>query len=555
MTTIINVLLLLVALVLSAFISRALPVVVPRPLVQIAIGALIALAPKFSVRLDPDVFFLLIVPPLLFYDGWRIPNEDLRKEAGANLQLSLGLVALTVVGIGELVHWLIPAVPLAVCFAFAAAISPTDAIAVSSIAGRAALPRRLTRILAGESLLNDATALVCLRLSIVAVLTGTFSIATAAMSFVWVAVIGTAAGTSIALIMAHGSNWLAKRLGEEAGLQVIISLLIPFAAYLLAEQLHGSGVLAAVSAGVAMSQTDSSGTGLANTRMQRASVWETIHFTASGIAFLLLGEQLPALLSATGATFHATGERGSWLWLLSQILAINVGLLLIRTIWIVISHAMAPQRSYVSSSGSTRISGRMLAIMVFASPRGAITLAGAMTLPLSLSNGMPFPGRDLVMVLAIGVIVLSLLIASIALPLLLREQIADDHAEIEQDHENTARVLAARAALDEIQRLHLEQADEGPNVDHERAVARMAKLYESVIEAKSGGRVAAERTRESETIDRELRVKTIQAERDAIFTLLKEQKIGSDVATKIIRELDLLETHHDARSTKSTDAE
>jgi CPA1 family monovalent cation:H+ antiporter len=249
----------MVAAVISGFLSRLLPLPVPRPLVQIALGGIIGLVANLRVELDPEVFFLLFIPPLLFLDGWRIPNEELLKDRTAVLELALGLVILTVVGMGFFVHWMIPAMPLAVAFALAAVVSPTDPIAVSAITARVSVPRRLMHILEGESLLNHASGLVCLRFAVAAVLTGAFSLSNAALSFVWVALGGIAVGFGVTWLTTKAKESIARRIGEESGSQILISLLLPFACYLLAERLHCSGILAAVAAGLTMSSVEASG--------------------------------------------------------------------------------------------------------------------------------------------------------------------------------------------------------------------------------------------------------------------------------------------------------
>ncbi len=187
METITIVLLLLLAVIVSGIVSRAVPLPLPRPLFQIALGAAIGLIADWRVTLDPEIFFLLFLPPLLFLDGWRIPREELFKDAKTVIELALGLVVFTVVGMGFFIHWMIPSMPLAVAFALAAVISPTDPIAVSAIAQRVPIPKRMMHILEGESLLNDASGLVCLRFAIAAALTGTFSIYDAGLNFLWVA--------------------------------------------------------------------------------------------------------------------------------------------------------------------------------------------------------------------------------------------------------------------------------------------------------------------------------------------------------------------------------
>lgn len=541
MTTIPVVLVLLVALVISSFISRTLPSVVPRPLAQIAIGAGIGMFPTLQVDLDPELFFLLFVPPLLFFDGWRIPNEDLVQDRVVNLQLALGLVALTVLGIGWFVHWLIPAMPFPVAFAFAAAVSPTDAISVASIAGNRPAAKRMMRILTSESLLNDATGLVCLRFAVAAVLTGVFSIPQALLHFIWIATGGIVVGVATALVIARGCNWLVLRVGEEPGVQIVISVLIPFLAYSLAETLHCSGILAAVCGGIAMSYVETSGVGSAATRVQRTSVWETIHFSANGIVFILLGEQLPKHVAAANQALSAVGER-HLSWLVLYVIVIYMGLIAIRCIWLLV---VLPRELLWSSAGRRRqLKWRELAVMVLASPRGAITLAGAMTLPFSLSNGVAFPARDLVILLAMGIIFVSLIATSVALPTLLNE--LNDSEQVDHRQENMARVVSAKAALDAV--AHLEQELKENNAysdNHAQALSRLHDLYSTVIEAKSQDGWAARQNRETESVGRELRVSTIKVERDAIFSLLREQKISSEVAEKLVRELDLLEAHHD----------
>src|SRR5271154_762075 len=219
------------------------PVPLPLPLVQIALGAVIASVANLGVSLKPDIFFLLFLPPLLFLDGWRIPKEGLFRDKGTILELALGLVVFTVVGVGFFINWMIPAMPLAVAFALAAIVSPTDTIAVSAIASRVPIPKRLMHILEGESLLNDASGLVCMRFAVVAALTGTFSLVDASTTFLWLAIGGVAIGVAVTWGVTQAKHWASRRFGEDAGSQVLLSLLIPFGAYLLAERFGCSGIL------------------------------------------------------------------------------------------------------------------------------------------------------------------------------------------------------------------------------------------------------------------------------------------------------------------------
>jgi NhaP-type Na+/H+ and K+/H+ antiporters len=235
MHTIEIVLAMLVAVVASGYLVRILPFSLPLPLVQIGLGAVISGVFNRGHTLDPEMFFLLLLPPLLFLDGWRIPKQGLFRDKTTILELAFGLVLFTVIGAGFMIHWMIPAMPLAVAFALAAIISPTDPVAVGAIAARAPIPKRLMHILEGESLLNDASGLVCFRFAVAAVMTGTFSLASASLTFLWVAFAGLGIGVAVTLGVSAAQRWLWGRFGEEAGAALLVNLLIPFAAYLLAE--------------------------------------------------------------------------------------------------------------------------------------------------------------------------------------------------------------------------------------------------------------------------------------------------------------------------------
>lgn len=386
METITLVLTLLFAVVVSGILARLLPLPIPRPLAQIALGATVGLVADWRVTLDPEIFFLLFLPPLLFLDGWRIPREDLFRDGATILELALGLVVVTVLGMGFFIHWLIPAMPLPVAFALAAVVSPTDPIAVSAITQRAPVPRRMMHILEGESLLNDASGLVCLRFAVAAALTGSFSIGTAAANFVWVAVGGIAVGSGLTWLVAWAKTAVTRRIGEESGSQILISLLIPFGAYLIAERVHCSGILAAVAAGLTMGFVEAKGNALAVTRIRRTTVWDMIQFTANGIIFVLLGEQFPTILAGAADTVRLTGHHEAW-WLAIYVIALNLALAALRFLWVWLSFRLTLfRRREDRASPNWRIIGAMF----FAGVRGAITLAGVLTLPLALHDGSPF---------------------------------------------------------------------------------------------------------------------------------------------------------------------
>jgi len=540
MGTIGVVLFMLAAVVVSGIIVRAIPLAVPLPLVQIALGAAIAGVANQRVDLDPQIFFLLFLPPLLFLDGWRIPKEGLLHDKGMILELALGLVVGTVVGMGFFIHWLIPAMPLPVAFALAAIVSPTDPVAVSSISARFPIPKRVLHVLEGESLLNDASGLVCFRFAVAAMLTGAFSLPAATLTFVWVAVGGVLIGIAVTALMLTLKGWVTRRLGEDTGSQVLVSLLIPFAAYEAAEALGCSGILAAVAAGVTMSYAELRGTALAVTRMQRTAVWDTVQFSLNGIMFVLLGQQLPAIFSEAVAAVQQSNQDNPW-WLAIYVLAINLGLAGLRCLWVWVSLQLA--YFFASRRGTAprpKPTWRLVAAMSVAGVRGAITLAGVLTLPFTLSDGTPFPVRDLTIFLAAGVIILSLTAASLLLPHLLQglHLPSESVEDAEEDH---ARIAAARAAIRAIEEAGHEMASAHTDVDlYTEAATRVMELYRRRLEGQMSGENSV-RVRRTSAIERKLRLAGLRAERDALFRLARANKISDARSRELVRELDLQE--------------
>ncbi len=529
---------LLLAVVVSGAIARMLPVSVPTPLVQIAFGAAIGLSTSHRVVLDPELFLFLFLPPLLFLDGWRIPKDELLKDISTVVELALGLVLLTVVGMGFFIHWMIPAMPLAVAFALAAVVSPTDPIAVSAIAARVPIPKRMMHILEGESLLNDASGLVCLRFAVAAALTGSFSIGGAALNFLWVAGGGLAIGVFMTLAVSAAKARVTRRWGEDVGSQILVSLLIPFGSYLLAEHLHASGILAAVAAGVTMTFAEISRSAMAVTRMRRNSVWDTIQFALNGIIFVLLGEQLPAIIAGAKQTVALTGHASPW-WLGIYVVAIVAGLAALRFGWVWASLRLTILRKRAEPGVGRSAEWRLVATTSFAGVRGAITLAGVLTLPLALNDGTPFPARDLAIFLAAGVIIVSLILATIALPVLLKglELPPEPSKQAEEDR---ARIAAAEAAIRAIERHQHALAEQHDDPDlYAAAGSSVMDDYRDRIGGLSGEHPALVRMRNR--LAGEFRLIGIKAERERLRAMARERAIGSEIARRLGRELDLAE--------------
>lgn len=524
-------LLAVVASSLAARITR-----LPLPLVQMALGAAVAGFGVSSVTLEPELFFLLFLPPLLFLDGWRMPNQVLRRDAGTIVTLALGLVVFTVLGLGLFIHWLLPAMPLAVAFALAAAISPTDPLAVASLSVRTPVPPRLMDVLQGEALFNDASGLVCMRYAVAAALTGVFSWSQAVLDFLWLASAGIAVGIGVTWAVARAATWASQRWGEDGGAQILVTLLLPFGVVLLAEQVHGSGILAAVAAGMTMSTTDR-WPWRPGTRLHRTAVWDLLQVAANGSVFVLLGQQLPALVRAAPQTALAAALPGAgWLVLHALLITLALGLLRFGWVWVWLRLRRVGRTS--GGAGVPGLDNARVRVVTLAGVRGAVTMAAVLTLPLSGADGQPFPARDLAVLLAAGVIVISLVVASAGMPWALRGLgPADGRGPLAA--EDAARRVAALAAVAAVHRAVPVAPPAGTVAIAERILAPY--LYR--VGHLASGREAAPRAAQ-DAVERRLRLVALRAERAALLRHARDTGLGEAALQRLLNEVDLLETRH-----------
>lgn len=535
------VLAMLLAVAASGYLIRILPFSLPLPLVQIALGAVVSGVFDAGHELEPELFFLLFLPPLLFLDGWRIPKQGLFRDKAAILELALGLVIFTVIGAGFFIHWLIPAMPLAVAFALAAIISPTDPVAVSSIASKVPIPKRLMHILEGESLLNDASGLVCFQFAVAAVLTGTFSVAAASLTFLWVALAGLALGVATTFGLSRIQAWIWRHFGEEPGSAILVNLLTPFAAYLLAEAFHASGILAAVAAGITMSYVEMAGNAPGNMRLQRSAVWDTVQFTFNGIIFVLLGEQLPGILDGAVRSVQEAGHLNPW-WLAVYVATISASLMALRFVWVFLSLRWNIFKAQRRGEAHVSPPWRIVVAVSLAGVRGAITLAGVLTLPLMLEDGSPFPARQLAIFLAASVILVSLLVASVALPRLLRGLELPEE-EDEQLKEDLAVKAASQAALDAVEKLRQRLVEDSKHAERYNAAAnQVSQRYQRKLGAVDMAETDPEEAVAYEKALRQFRHAALVAERNELFKLARRREISDDLSRRLVRNLDLIES-------------
>jgi CPA1 family monovalent cation:H+ antiporter len=536
MQTAYTVLILLMLVGVSRLIGRVVPL--PLPLVQIAAGALLAWPTLgLHVALDPELFLFLFLPPLLFSDGWRMPKREFWHLRGPILTLAVGLVLFTVVGAGYFIHWLLPGVPLPVAFALAAVLSPTDAVAVSAIS-RNRLPTPLMHMLQGEALMNDASGLVTFKFALVAAVTGVFSLANASLTFVLVAVGGLAVGVALSWLVGRLRAWMIERGWDDPATHVVFMLLLPFAAYVLAERMEVSGILSAVAAGMMQSWLDLLPR-QTNTRLLNRSVWSLLEFAFNGLIFLLLGLQLPDIIKAVAS--HETSLWPTLLYRGLDVVAIFLVLLVLRFVWVQSIWRLSVLLRRLRGKGEvTRVpTARSCWLLTVGGVRGAVTLAGVMSVPM-LMGGSAFPERDLLIFIAAGVILLSLIAACIALPLLLRgiEASPDDKRRNEV---RDAWRKTAEAAIHALETEEVNPQDAAQSALAVELKARIMSEYRHQLEVFNDSAEAQALAFQMDLLERRLRLKALRAQRLELYSLSRHHQIGDDVLREVLGELDLSE--------------
>jgi Na+/H+ antiporter len=495
---------------------------VPYPIVLVLAGLAISFIPHLpAVRLNPEVVFYFFLPPLIYpaalFTSWR----DFRRNLRPILFLSIGLVLFTTVVIAWVAHSLVPSMPWAAAFALGAIVSPPDAIAATAVLRRLLVPHRIEVILEGESLVNDATALVALQFAVAALVTGSFSLGAAAGRFVIVALGGIAFGFLVGFVM----RWVHRHL-DDPPVQITISLLTPFAAYLPAERLHVSGILAVVTTGIYLGW-HSPLIVTARYRLQAFAFWEVAVFLLNGFVFITIGLQLPDILRALN------GE--SLIGLINNAILISVAVVLVRIAW-VFPAAYLPRLAFRSVRAREPAPGwRNVAIVAWSGMRGVISLAAAFALPLTLSNNVPFPARNYILFFTFAVILATLVLQGLTLPILIRQLGVEDDGGTDEE-ERTARIEANRAALDLIEELARECGVPDEVADRLRAEyrERMAELERCAEEEDGSGEIATPHYRR-------LQREALNVERQTIIRLRNEHVINDDALRRIQRDLDLAE--------------
>lgn len=490
------------------------------PILLVIVGLLIGWVPGLPpVALEPDVVFLIFLPPLLYGAAWTINNADLARYRRSVGLLAIGLVLFMSTLVALVSHWLIPGFSLAQGFLLGAIIAPPDAVAASSVTRGLGIPKRINTVLEGESLVNDATSLVLYRFALAAVLTGQFSLAQAGWQFVSSGVMSVGLGLAIAWVM----QYVHRALRNDAVTNTAVTLLIPYGVYLLAEHLHLSGVLAVVTTGLFLSWRDGEIFSY-QTRLQAYNVWDIVTFLLNGLVFVLIGLQLPSIVN--GLNTVSLGQAIGY----ASILAVTI--IVGRIIW-VFPGALAPfWLSRRVRERETKPSLREIAVVAWAGMRGVVSLASVLALPNLLPNGQPFPGRDLMLFLTFALIFVTLVVQGLSLPFLIRWLGVHDPTD-ERQQERDLRKEVAQAAITHLEANH--SAGDVPDT----LLNQIKNAYELKINHLNGNSTYAPNSPEPYTEFARLQLELIDAGRRVIENRRREGELSDELLHKLDQELDL----------------
>lgn len=525
MATLELIILLLVAVLISAVLER----VIPRfslPLIQIALGFFIAVTHlnPANVSLDPKFFLILFVAPLLFHDSKESDKLALWEHRKGIFSLVVGLVVAIMICVGFVTHLMEPSIPLAAAFALGAALGPTDAVAVAALSSVAKLSRKENAFLQGESLLNDATGVVAFQFAVAAALTGAFSPIESAQSFLWLFIGGVAYGLVFGWIAGTAQNTARNRGLDSTTFHVLFDISLPFVIYVTAEALTVSGIISVVAAGLLMSSVEERKISPSASRMSivNSSVWGVAAFTLNGIVFTMLGMELPNALKSTWDDVSIGNGT-----VLFYVAVLTLLLVVVRFIWVVLMNHISYREH--KEMAETPLSERIRSALVttIGGAKGAVTLSIIFSIPYITATGEAFPQRHLIIFLASGVILCTLILANFLLPLLAPKDIENEQEN--HKHELQEKVTILRQVIERL-------AVEGKHIN-KSSTAAVISSYNRRIE-----HLQQEADIETKT-STELRIQVIQHEQDYIFEQMAAGTFDEFESYQVLRRLSRYRTH------------
>jgi len=518
----IEIVFLILLLFVVTFAALAHKLQTPYPIVLVVAGLLLSFIPGIPrISLNPDVIFLVVLPPLLYAAAWLTSWRDFKFNLVSILLLAFGLVSFTVLGVATTADWLFRGFD----WRLGAVVATTDAIAATSIAKRVGLPQRIVDILEGESLVNDATGLLALEFAIAMVVDGrTPTVSEGALRLTYLIAVGLVIGYLLGLVV----EWFERRI-DDAPIEIVVSILTPYAAYLAAESVRASGVLAVVACGLYLSR-QSSEFFSASVRMKALAVWDSLTFAVNGLVFVLIGLQLPHVLA---------GIRGYSLWDLVQYGALFSAIVIIlRLLWMFPAGNLAYFiRTRILCQSFAKPNAKQVFVVGWTGMRGVVALAAAIALPETLPDASPFPQRNLIIFLTFCVILVTLVLQGLTLPPLIRA-LGFAGKGGNEDEEEEARRIITSTALSHLESARVEDQDDfAPVYDDlsRRYTRRLASLSKETSD--DNGMSNQELSRYRKILGELLRL-----ERKTAVRLGNEGRINDEVLRKLEHELDLSET-------------
>ncbi|MEU9226464.1 Na+/H+ antiporter [Streptomyces massasporeus] len=499
---------------------------VPAPVLMTLLGIVLALLPFVpNVEIAPDLILPLLLPPLLYAAVRRTSWRQFAANKRPIFLLAVALVFVTMACVAAVADAIVPGLPLAAAFALGALVAPPDPVAATAVAGQLGLPRRLVSILEGEGLFNDVTAIVLYHVAIAAAVSGTFSPWQAGLDLVLSAVVAVAVG----LALGWGANKLMEVLGD-ATLQIGLTLLVPYASYVMAEELHGSGVLAVLTTALFLAEYGSDADDVM-TRLAGHTFWNIVDTLVTGVAFGLVGLELH------NAIRTASGRWGELLWWAAVVVVVVV---LARLLWLLpatwLTKRLHARRDY---DEDIPVSWRETVVMWWSGMRGVASVALVLAIPLETDAGAPFPSRDEIIFIAFGVIMATLVLQGLTLPWLVR--LLGVKADEDKEKE-FAKALAIRAAKAAKQRLR--EIEDGEELSEELSEQMLRRAYE--IGVRISPELAEDERREAyrEGARRVKRVRRIQQEmlsaaRHEVLAARSEPGADPEVVDRVLRHLDV----------------
>lgn len=491
----------------------------PYPIALVIGGAALGFLPEVpQFPFDPQFILVLVLPPVLYQTALLTSWRDFKANIRPIGLLAVGLVIATTLAVGAALKFVVPDIPWAAAFVLGAIVSPPDAVAATAILTRLNVPRRVVTILEGESLVNDASGLVLYKFAVAAVLTGTFSLRDASVEFVGVAIAGVLIGIVVGRVFISVHRYL-----RDVFIEVLMTFAVPYIAYILAESLHVSGVLAVVAAGLVRGRYAPEIVS-AEMRIIARSVWKLFVFLLNSLVFILIGLQLSGIIGRLSG--YSSGDLMLYATLVSAV-AIAV-----RFAWIYPATYLPRMVSARLRERDPAPSEQELFIMSWCGMRGIVSLAAALALPLALEGGAPFPGRDLIVFLTFVVIAVTLVVQGLTVgPLIRVLGVGTDWSEHEE--EQHARFALGKAAIAAISEL---EAKEG--IAPELAERIRAEFAEKISIAPPGGQILTG----GADIAKRVRQAAIRAGRRELIRIWRENRISDDVLHHLEEDLDYQES-------------